>query len=168
MSHRLSEQAIHRIKSATRDLVKLCGGVVRSGEITHRSKTEVSRWQSVGDPDVIDLFAALALEADCDVPVVTTVMAELNGRRLTDEVSAQSAKSLLERHAEVMRRSAELSIQVAVALEDNTMTPAEAELVDRAASEQEEALRGLRAGLSAIKSAGATDAAAPLRFPRKA
>ncbi|MFG1414027.1 hypothetical protein V5G24_23280 [Xanthobacter sp. VTT E-85241] len=158
----LNEQWFHRIKAATRDLVKICGGVVRAGEVANRSKTEVSRWQSAGDSDVIDLAAALALEADCGVPVVTTVMAEVNGRRLTDEVAAQSAASLLDRHSEVLRRSAETCVLVAQALADHTVTPAEAELIDRSLAEQEVSLRHMRAGLASVKGAGAVNASAPM------
>ncbi|GGF56542.1 hypothetical protein GCM10007301_15250 [Azorhizobium oxalatiphilum] len=158
----ISEHWFHRLKSATRDLIKVCGGVIRAGEIAHRSKSEVSRWQSVTDSDVIDLAAAIALEADCGMPLVTTVMAELNGRRLTDEVAAQSASSLLDRHADVLRKSAETATLMARALEDMTITPAEAELLDRAASEQEAALRNFRAGLAAVRGSGAAHGAAPV------
>lgn len=168
MSARLSEQAILRIKSATRDLVRLCGGVVRAGEITNRSKSEVSRWQSVSEGDVIDILAALALEADVNTPLVTTVMAELNGRRLTDEVSAASAQSIMSSVAEVQRRAADLMTEVAVAFEDGTMTPAEAEIVDRTAAAKEDALRTLRSGLATVRAAGPSATSAPLKFPRTA
>ena len=64
MSSAVSDHFLYRLKAATRDLVKLVGGVVRAGEITSHSKTTVSRWQSVTDPDVIDLCAAIALEVE--------------------------------------------------------------------------------------------------------
>lgn len=159
----LNEQWFHSVKSATRDLVKLCGGVQRAGEVTSRSKSEVSRWQSSGDSDIIDIAAALALEADCGVPMVTTVMAEVNGRRLTDEFSAQSAASILERHAQVLRSAAETATLVAQAMADHTVTPAEAERIDRAAAEQETSLRTLRAGLACIKANGAAGSGDPVR-----
>lgn len=153
----------HRLKGGARDLVKLCGGVIRAGEVASRSKSEVSRWQTVTDPAIIDLPAALALESDCGVPVITTVMAEMHGRRLTDEAAASSAASILERHADLMRCSAEVSAAVAAALADHTITPAEAELIDRACAEKEVAMRVLRAGLAAVKAEGAAGAGAPLR-----
>lgn len=78
----ISEAWFHRLKAATRDLVKVCGGVVRAGEISGYSKTEVGRWQSATDTDVIPIPAALALEADSGRAFVSSVMAELNGRRL--------------------------------------------------------------------------------------
>lgn len=162
-THTVSERWFHQIKSATRDLVRLCGGVVRAGELANSSKTEVSRWQTVTAPDLIDIAAAIALEADCGVPLVTTVMAELHGRRLTDEASAQSASSLLDRHAEVLRKSAETASLMARALEDMTITPAEAEQLDRAAADQETSLRTFRAGLAAVKAGGPAGAAENVR-----
>ncbi|TDT94526.1 hypothetical protein DFO45_2276 [Azorhizobium sp. AG788] len=162
-SRAVSEQWFHQIKSATRDLVKLCGGVMRAGELASTSKTEVSRWQTVTAPDLIDLASAIALEADCGVPLVTTVMAEFHGRRLTDEASAQTASSLLDRHAEVLRKSAEMATLMARALEDMTITPAEAEQLDRAAAEQETSLRTFRAGLAAVKATGPAGAADNVR-----
>ncbi len=36
------------------------------------------------DPELMPLHAVYALECECGVPVVTSAMAELNGRRLTD------------------------------------------------------------------------------------
>lgn len=163
MTRPISDVWFHQIKSATRDLVKLCGGVIRAGELANTSKTEVSRWQTATAPDLIDLAAALALEAECGLPLVTTVMAELNGRRLTDEASAQSASSLLDRHAEVLRKSAETATLMARALEDMTITPAEAEQLDRAAAEQETSLRSFRAGLAAVKATGPAGAADNVR-----
>ncbi len=84
MSHPIPDAWFHRVKSATRDLVKLCGGVERAGEITHMSKSEVSRWQAGGPEVIIPITAALALEAECGVACVTSAMAGLTGRRLSE------------------------------------------------------------------------------------
>lgn len=158
-----SDHFIMRVKAVTRDLVKYCGGVVRSGELTGRSKSEVSRWQHVETPDIIDLPATLALERECGVPLVTTVMAEMHGRRLTDEASARSAASINAHHSALLRGQGELSIHMAAALEDGTITPAEAELLDRSASDLENQLRAFRSGLAVVKANGPACAAAPLR-----
>ncbi|MFG1226055.1 hypothetical protein [Xanthobacter wiegelii] len=159
----LSDQFILRIKAVTRDLVKLCGGIVRSGEITHRSKSEVGRWVSVNEPDIIDLSATMALESECGVPLVTTVMAEMHGRRLTDETAAQSAASINAHHSALLRAQGELSIHMSSALEDGTITPAEAEILDRSASEFETLLRAFRGGLASVRANGPACAAKPLR-----
>jgi hypothetical protein len=152
MARPISDTWFQRIKAATRDLVKACGGVERSAEIAHVSKSEVSRWQVVTDESVLPIPAAVALENECGLPIVTTVMAELNGRRLTDGVSeGGSAAAVAVRHAEVFRAAAELMAQGAQALSDGDLTPAEAEIYDRAASQLQQAIAPLRLDLAAAK-----------------
>lgn len=153
----ISDAWFHRVKSATRDLIKLSGGVVRAGEIASVSKTEVSRWQTATDPDVISLPAALALEAECGVPLVTTVMAELNGRRLSDpevDTAARGATNIMAQHAEFLRCSAEVSASTAAAVVDQQVTPAEAEIIDRKLAELERVIADKRQGLAGLKAGG--------------
>ena len=152
MARPISDTWFQRIKAATRDLVKACGGVERSAEIAHVSKSEVSRWQVVTDESVLPIPAAVALENECGLPFVTTVMAELNGRRLTDGAEGGgSAASVAARHAEVIRAAAELMANGVQALADGTLTPAEAEIFDRTAAEVQRALAPLRLDLAAAK-----------------
>lgn len=152
MSKPISETWFHRIKAATRDLTDLCGGVERSGEIAHVSKTEVSRWRVATESAVISVPAALALEAECGVPLVTTVMAELNGRRLTESVGeGGSVAAVAARQAEFFRAASEMMAQGAAALADGKVTGAEAELWDRCAAEVQRALAPLRLDLAAVK-----------------
>lgn len=152
MSRPISDAWFHRVKAATRDLVKACGGVVRTGEIANVSKTEVSRWQSATDADVISIPAALALEAECGLPLVTTAMAELHGRRLADaDGTGESSAHVAAEHAEAVRAVAELMAVGAVALADGDVTPAEAAQMDRLASEAERKLSPLRKSLAGIR-----------------
>lgn len=142
----------HRVKAATRDLVSRCGGVVRTGELAKVSKTEVSRWQTATDPAIVPLPAVLVLEADCGLPLVTTVMAELNGRRLTDgDVEGGTVSGIIGRHAEMMRAVAEVMTTAAAAFSDGRVTPAEAELLDRAAGELARSLDAWRGDIAAAK-----------------
>lgn len=141
----------HRVKAATRDLVSRCGGVVRTGDLAKVSKTEVSRWQTATDPSIVPLSAVLVLEADCGLPLVTTVMAELNGRRLTDgDADGGSAAGIIGRHAEMMRAVAEV-MTTAAAFSDGRVTPAEAELLDSAAGELARSLDAWRGDIAAAK-----------------
>lgn len=140
----------HRIKAATRDLVKACGGVVRSGEVAHVSKSEISRYQSASDPDVIGLPQALALEAECGLPLITTVMADLSGRRLTDGAIASDGE-VFNRHAETVRAASEVISAMAAAQADGHLTAAELEIVDRAYGDMERALAGVRAAIAGRK-----------------
>jgi hypothetical protein len=142
----------HRIKAATRDLVSRCGGVVRTGDLARVSKTEVSRWQTATDPSIVPLCAVLTLEADCGLPLVTTVMAELNGRRLTEiDPDGGSVSGIVGRHAEMMRAVAEVMTTAAAAFSDGRVTPAEAELLDRSAGDLSRALDAWRGDIAAAK-----------------
>lgn len=149
MTRPINDAWFFRVKAATRDLVARCGGVVRAGEIAHVSKTEISRWQSVGDEGIVTIPAVLALEADCGVPLVTSVMADLQGRRLSDATTDGAGAACLYRdHADLMRRSAEVTAAMAEALADGSVTPAEAERVDSAARDLDASLDRLRQGLA--------------------
>lgn len=148
----ISDAWFHRIKSATRDLVTRCGGVVRAGDIAKVSKTEVSRWQTSTDPTIVPLTAVLALEADCGVALVTAVMADLNGRRVVDDGGeGGDATAIVARHAEMMRSMAEVVATSASAFADGRVTPAEAELLDRAASDLARRIDVWRADIAAAK-----------------
>lgn len=152
----ITDAWFHRLKAATRDLVKHCGGVVRAGEIAHVSKSEISRLQSATDPDIISIPQALSLEADCGLPLVTTVMADLHGRRLSDPVAeGREAASVFGRAATAVRAAGEMMAGIAVAQADGEMTAAEAETLDRLAGDVERALGDFRQGVAEIK-AGAS------------
>jgi hypothetical protein len=149
MSRPISDAWFYRIKSATRDLVKMCGGIERAGEIAMLSKTVMGRCQSAGDPDIISICAALALEAECGVAMVTTAMADLQGRRVI-EASEDPAHAgrIFARNAEVMRAASELMAVGATAASDGKVTPAEAEQMDRAAAALDQTIEPLRQDLA--------------------
>lgn len=152
MARPISDAWFHRVKSATRDLVKACGGLVRSGEIVHASKTEVGRWQSATDEDIIPLPAAMALEAECGIPFVLNAYAGLLGRRVADPAEeGGAAASVFVRHAEAVGAAAEMMAAGAAAAADNRLTPAEAERMDRAAGSLEGSIGLLRRDLAAAK-----------------
>ncbi|MBA4204627.1 MAG: hypothetical protein C0457_06535 [Polymorphum sp.] len=148
----ISDAWFYRIKAATRDLVAHCGGIQRAADKSSSSKSQVGRWQSVTDGDVIPLPQVLALEADCGVPFVTTVMAELQGRRLTDAESGDvvTASGLHSAHAEAMRAAAETMAAMAAALADGRITKAEAEIINRNYGTLEGAVTKTRQALAAI------------------
>lgn len=164
MSRPISDAWFFRVKAATRDLVERCGGVVRAGQITNVSKSEISRWQSVGDEGIITVPAALALEAECDAPLVTAVMADLNGRRLSDEaIEGEAARCLVRDHSTLMRHAAEVTAAMADAMADGTVTPAEAERIDRAARDLDQSLDRLRSSLAQTRMA---ESVVPMRGQR--
>lgn len=150
MSRPISDAWFHRVKAATRDLVKACGGVERAGSVAMVSKSEVSRWQSAADADVISLPAVLALEADCGLSLITSVMADLNGQHL-ERGEAGGVAEIASQQADVMRHAAELMAQGAAALADGKVSPAEAALLDRAAGDLERTLQPLRRSLAGVQ-----------------
>lgn len=151
----VSEAWFHRIKAAQRDLIKLNGGIERAAEITSISKSQIGRMNNPGDVELMSLAAVIALEADCGQPLVTAVLAETNGRRLTDPEAERAADvCVMASHAEMMRQSAEVAHALAVAIADGQVTAAEAHTVDRALSSLQHATSDLRAALANIKARG--------------
>lgn len=146
---------LFRVKAAQRDLIERCGGILRAEQLTGFSKSHVGRWNNPNDPDLMPLGAVRALEADCGQPLVTAVMAEANGRRLTDpEEERRSQANVMVALAEAMRNSAEVMHAAAMAMADGEITPTEATAVDRALSQQERSISDLRNGLAVIKALG--------------
>ena len=139
----------HRIKSAQRDLIARCGGIERSAEITSFGKSNVGRWNSPTDPDLMPLNAVLALEADAGVALVTSVMAGLNGRRLLEPDSEGAGPGVVfSRHAEAVRAAGDLMAAGAQAFADGVLTPAEMSILDKAAGQVESALCELRKAIA--------------------
>lgn len=141
----ISEAWFYRVKSAQKDLIERCGGIVRAADKCSSSKTEVGRWNNQTDPDIMPIPAVLQLEADCGVPLVTAAMADLNHRRLADpdEFAAANA-SVMAAHAEVVVQFGELIAKTAIAFSDGKLTPAELAGMDRNAAALERALGELR------------------------
>ena len=146
---------LFRVKAAQRDLIERCGGIGRAEAITGFSKSQVGRWNNPNDPDLMPLGAVKALEGDCKYLLVTAVMAEANGCRLTDpEAERRAEATVFSTHAEVMRQAAEVAHSVSLAIADGEVTPAEAAVVDRALSQVERATSEMRAACAIIKARG--------------
>lgn len=148
----VSAAAFHRLKAATRDLVDLCGGVERAAKIARMGSSHISRCKTSDNKDVLGIAAVVALEADCGQPVVTSVMADLAGRRLAEpaeEIPAGAAVS--SGHAEAVQKMAAVMTAAAEAFADNKLTPTEAELVDRKYGELEAYVAKVRHDLARAK-----------------
>jgi hypothetical protein len=145
----------HRLKAAQRDLIGLAGGIERAAGLTSMSKSQVGRWNNPTDTEIMSVPAALLLEADCEQPLFTAVMAGLNGRRLTDpDTGAAKAGNLLASHAEVVRTFAELMTQSAQSLADGSVSPAEAAAWDRALSALQQAVDASRKQTAGARATG--------------
>ena len=155
----LSDAFHHRIKAAQRDLIARSGGIMRVAEITSFSKSEVGRWNNPNEPAHMPLAAAVALEDDTGVALVTSVMAEANGRRLSDPAAQRAAEiSLMQAQAETMRQFADLMHANAVAAADGKFTPTEAMTCDRIAATVEAALSNYRNAMAGVKAHGSVSA----------
>jgi hypothetical protein len=155
----MTDPFLPRIKAAQRDLIEDCGTMRRIEEKFGYSKSNIQRWGDAKYPDLMTIDAVRLLEADCGIPHVTMVMAEVTGRRLTDPDQEQAfAACVMQSHADLMRETAELAGKMALAFADGHMTPAEATAADRAAAQMEEAARQLRSALAVVKAAGGVKA----------
>lgn len=156
---RLTEAWMYRVKAAQRDLIEACGTLRRIEEKHSYGKTTVGRWSDPNDPTFMPLQAVVALQADCGIPYITQVLAELQGRRLTDpDVERQAEIGVMASHAEVMRLVGELANSVALAIADGRVTPAEAHSVDRIAAGLQQVTSDLRGSLASIKALGGVTA----------
>lgn len=152
--------AIHfRLKAAQRDLISRCGGIARCVELTSFSQSQVGRWNNPNDPELMPLGAIVVLEGDCRFPLITAVLADNSGRRLTDpDAEVRQEISVLISHSDVMRQSAEISHALAMAIADGKVTPSEAHTLDRPAAAMESSLSTFRMSLAAIKARGGEQA----------
>lgn len=151
----MSDAFVFRLKAAQFDLIEACGGIERCAEKFNYGKSTVGRWKDRNDPTIMPIPVVKTLEEDCGRPFVTAVMAEANGRRLTDPTVERAIDvSVLTSHADVMRQTSELMNAMALAMEDGRITPTEAHSVDRIASALDRASSNLRASLASIKARG--------------
>jgi len=152
VSRALPEETLIRIKAATRDLVRLCGGLARAGELLGVSEQTVSRYQLPTHPEVIPLSAVLILEADAGLAPVTRAMAQANGRDLAEGDGAGAAAGcLMQRHSAVIREAGEVMSHAADAFADGRVSPTEAERLDRQVGELEAAVGRMRTDLAKVK-----------------
>lgn len=149
-----------RIFCAQRDLIERSGGYKRAMEKTGRSKSEVNRWQGGADQDFMPPIAVAILENDCGYAIVTAVMAEASGRRLTDpDNERQLNVNVMAAYAQKLRHQAETANTFATIIEDGEITPTEATLLDRKFADEEAALANSRAAVAVIKAKGGTASA---------
>lgn len=145
----------YRLLAAQRDLIERCGTVERVAEKCGYSKSEVGRWRGGANPEFMPVGVIALLEGDCGHAMVTSVLAEANGRRLTDpELERVADVNVLTAHAAMLISQAEAMTALAQAIADGHVTPNEAFIVDRKLAEQERTTSDLRAALAVVKSRG--------------
>lgn len=151
----ISNAWFHRIKAAQRDLIRLVGGIERASEISSISKSHIGRMNNATDPELMPLHAVYALESECGVPVVTSAMAELSGRRLTDpEADRAVEQCVVAAYSALVQKAGDVISGGAVAISDLHVTPAEATKMDRDAAELEVGIAAFRKALAEVKARG--------------
>lgn len=130
----------YRVKAATRMLVSKAGGIVIAGEIVGRGKSTVDRWGDPNSEEMIPLLAALSLQQQTGLNLVTQAMAELQGQKLAPHASSTPAAHFLITQARIAKEAADFSSAVADALADGVISPNDQERLEKEASELSEAL----------------------------
>jgi len=115
-----------RLRAAQRDLIEACGTIERVAELTSMSKSQVGRWRSPTDTDLMPINCAMILEEDCGRPLLTRVMADFAGYTLTapDEREARIA-CLSTQVAELVGKVSSLMARTAQAGSDGFYSVAE-------------------------------------------
>lgn len=146
---------LFRIKAAQRDLIAAAGGIERVAGIVGYSKSQVGRWNHADSPDLMPLDAVWTLEAETGAPLLTSALAELSGRRLSDPGTDEGAAAdIMRGYAELCSKAGEMMATMAAALSDGRITPAEATAFDRRLSELSEMIARCRKQAAAVRGAG--------------
>jgi len=151
-----------RLLAAQIDLIDECGGCKRVVEKTSYSRTQVGRWYGGVDRDFIPMPIVLQLEADCERPIVTLIMAEFHGRELSEGEQGGSAMNCLASlNAELVELSGQMMVETVRAKSDGMVTPNEAtrlreysRRVERIRAQIDALLAGKVAGEAGLKVVG--------------
>ncbi|WP_181166246.1 hypothetical protein [Mesorhizobium sp. B2-6-3] len=118
-----------RLLAAQEDLIDASGGVARVMEVTGYSRGQVGRWHGGMDRAFMPIPVVLALEENRR-PFITQVMAEFNGRALTDAADrGERIANLSEQVADLVEQAGHLVVQTVKARADGVVTPTEATLL---------------------------------------
>lgn len=144
-----------RLKAAMRDLIAAAGGIERAADLLTMGKSTVGRWQDPDAKDFPSIAHVVALEAECGRGDVSRAMAEFAGLTVAGRpADADANAGLMATHAEAVTHAAAMMAEGALAFSDSTVTPAEANSMDRAAQRLEDAVSNYRRELARVRGAG--------------
>jgi len=146
MSTTLETKSFYRLKAAMHDLIDRAGGIERAADVCGYSKSAVGRWHCRHADDLMPIAAVLALEIDSGSPLVTRTMCGLHGLECTTAASDET--HVMNAYVDVTAKTAGLNGEVAAAMADGVMTPAEITRIEKAASDTAQAVETLRGSLA--------------------
>jgi hypothetical protein len=121
----IRDEWFFRIKTATRALVKMVGTHEDAGLIAGVSKSQMHRWASPTDAEIITLTAAMKLEAECGMPCISEVMASRLGNHLAQADGSPAPGCMVTAFAGVADEFGDVASRVAEALHDGSISPNE-------------------------------------------
>ncbi|MEM9734262.1 MAG: phage regulatory CII family protein [Pseudomonadota bacterium] len=142
----LRPTARNRITAATRELVKMAGGLEAAASVCSYGKSTVQRWASHDHGDLIPICAAMLLEEFTGQPVVTRAMAAVHDLTLcpTGEVPSFATS-----FAAVSGAVSDLTAKAAHAMADGVICPTESRALARQVNAARGALDDLENSLAA-------------------
>ncbi|OAB57514.1 hypothetical protein AY599_23600 [Leptolyngbya valderiana BDU 20041] len=150
-----------RIKAATRRLVDLAGGVTSAEQITRVKAPALSKFGSVSDPQFMPVDVVADLEADIGSPVVTALLAGMQGYQLTSRAGRTHNRAPhalgLPCVAAILENAAAMANQMNESLADGQVDAAEARRICAIAEEAIRHLRGIQARANAAADGGGGD-----------
>lgn len=160
----LPDGIIPLIKIATRALVAACAvpgstGPRRVEELTGASAGTISRWQGDAHPDIIPTAVVFLLEFTIQKPIVSRVLAELTGHRLTaiaDDATADpgDVAGLTGDLIHIVGSGSRVGAQLGAVLEDGKVTRREARDTLAVIGAHEDRLAGAKRRLARLADGG--------------
>ena len=148
-----------KLKAASRALVATVGGAVAAAAVTRGDHQSVSRYGSA-HPDNADRFMPIDvladLESESEQPVLTRVLAEMSGYLLVPVPRAVgSGTALGQVTAAALKETSQVFVELADALGDSRLTPAEAKTISEEIDQALTKLAALKLQVRAEAEAGA-------------
>jgi hypothetical protein len=143
------------LKHAQNEIIAVCGGLDEVSTITSYGRSTVGRWSDVGNPTLMPIAAVVALEAHCQVPVMTAALAAIANRRIADQTEQDTGqKPVMTVFAEAFIASGQLTGTFADAIADGKLTPNELSELDRVTAALERKVSMARKSLAAARADG--------------
>ena len=135
----------YRVKKAQFDLIKKSGGIHCAVEISGLSQSVVGRWNAKTSLDLMSIPAIVRLESAYGEPVVSSALQEIAVDLSKDHaVPTMPRASVADIVADFLEAKNDLSQKFVMATIDGFLSASEADILDPAISELEQALKDMK------------------------